>query len=317
MKAIAINEFGPAENFTEIDVEKPEPLHNDAVVKIDTVGLNRFDIKMRAGWLQPLFKLPLPLVCGWDVAGVVDSVGFDVYEFQPGDRVFGMASPTRWGGAAEYATITVDYLRAIPAGMSMEEAAVLPMAGQTAWHGLVELAGVKAGDRVLVHAGSGGVGSLAIQVAKAHGAWVATTCSGRNVDYVESLGADAVINYETSDFSQELKDIDIALDVLGGDVIKNTYKVMRPGGKILAVLRYDAADLESRAELSAKYNVDVHTILFSNRPAYLEELAQLHEAGKLAAPVTQLIDFSAPALTAAHQLLESERTRGKLAMKIA
>tara|TARA_R110002110_G_scaffold205066_1_gene416735 strand:- start:135807 stop:136760 length:954 start_codon:yes stop_codon:yes gene_type:complete len=316
MKAIVIEEFGGPEVFTEIEVEQPKPLHNDVVIEVHAVGLNPFDCKMRVGKLQPFYNLPLPLNIGWDVAGVVVDAGFDVCEYQVGDRVYGMGSPIRWGGAAEYMGITDDYVRKIPDGMSFEEAAVLPMAAQTAWHGLVTQGNVKAGDRVLIQAGAGGVGSVAIQVAKAHGAWVATTCSAGNAEFVKSLGADEVVDYTSQDFTEVLSDIDIALDVMGGQVIVDTYKVMKKGGKILSVLRYDATDLETRDKLSAQYGVNVETVVFSNKPQYLDGLNAFIEQGKIKSPLTKTLGFSAAEMTAAHEQLASGHTRGKIAMKI-
>jgi NADPH:quinone reductase-like Zn-dependent oxidoreductase len=316
MKAIAIEAFGAPENFREIEAEAPQPLHNDVLVKVHALGLNPFDTKMRVGKLQPFFNLPLPLVIGWDVAGEVLGTGFDVYEFAPGDRVYGMASPVRWGGAAEQLCVGVESLRPIPEGMSFAEAAVIPMAGQTAWHALVTLADVGPGDRVLVQAAAGGVGAFAVQVAKARGAWVAGTCSTRNVDFVRDLGADEVIDYTRQDFTRELSDIDYVLDVLGGDVIVDSYKVMKRGGKILAVLRYDPRDMETREQLTAEYGVTVETVVFANKPHYLDELAALYADGRLRIPLTDTVDFSAEALAAAHRQLESGHTRGKLAMRV-
>ena len=316
MKAIVIEDFGGPEAFTEIEVDQPKPLHNDVVIEVHAVGINPFDMKMRVGKLQPFYNLELPLNIGWDVAGGVVDKGFDVYEYEIGDKVYGMGSPIRWGGASEYMAISEDYVRKMPESLSFEEAAVLPMAAQTAWHGLVELAGVKAGDRVLVHAGAGGVGSMAIQVAKAHGAWVATTCSADNADFCRDLGADEVIDYKTQNFADELSDIDIALDVMGGQVIVDTYKVMKRGGKLLSVLRYDQTHLETRDKLSAEYGVNVETVVFANKPQYLDSINELVAAGKFKSPLTKTLAFSAADMTAAHEQLESGRARGKTAMKI-
>ncbi len=316
MKAIVIEDFGAPEAFTEVEQEQPRPLHNDVLLEVHAVGLNPFDCKIRVGKLQPFYNHPLPLNIGWDVAGVVVDVGFDVYEFKVGDRVYGMGSPMRPGGCAEYMGITDDYVRKIPEGMRFEEAAVIPMAAQTAWHGLVELGGVKSGDRVLIQAGAGGVGAMAIQIAKARGAWVATTCSAGNVDFVRELGADEVVDYTRQDFTEVLSDIDVALDVLGGQVIVDTYKVMKRGGKLLSVLRYDPTDLETRDKLSAEYGVNVETVVFANKPHYLDEINRLVSDGKFKSPLTETLSFSAADMTRGHEMLETGHTRGKIAMKV-
>ncbi|MBA3581843.1 MAG: NADP-dependent oxidoreductase [Gammaproteobacteria bacterium] len=315
MKAIVINEFGGPNVFKDADVDAPKPLHNEAIVQVHAAGLNPFDTKMRVGKLAPFFGLKLPLIIGWDVAGVVTEVGFDVDEVKVGDRVYGMIQPIRPGSAAEYVAVQSEFLRVMPAKMSFEEAAAIPMAAETAWFGLVNLGKIKKGDRVLVHAGAGGVGMYGIQIAKAMGAWVATTCSTRNVEFCKSLGADQVIDYTQQDFSKELKDIDVAIDVLGGDANLNTYKVLKRGGTLLCVLRYDLADMQNRERLTQEHGVNVHTVVFSNKPAALDELNKLYEAGKLKVH-HEVVPFNAASLTKAHEQLESARTRGKLVMKV-
>lgn len=315
MRAIQMTGHGPPEVLQLAQVKLP-PMRrdNDVMVAVHAAGINPFELKLRRGWLAPLFPLDPGHVLGCDVAGTVAAVGFDVTEFQVGDRVYGLIDALRSGSYAEYTAVTSYLVRKVPDNLSFEEAATVPMAATTAWYGLVDMAEIGPGSRVLVQAGAGGVGSFAIQIAKARGAWVATTCSAANADYVRSLGADQVIDYTTQNFWEELSDIDVVLDVIGGDVALYSYKVLKRGGTLLIVLRGDEVEMSNRHRLMAEYGVTTKVVAFSAQPQILDLMRPLFENGTLNPPAIRTFPLEAAA--EAHALLEPGHIRGKAVLKV-
>jgi len=315
MRAAQLSGYGPPEMVAIAEVALPAMApHNEVMIKVEAAGLNPFEAKLRRGWLGGLFPLAFPHVLGCDVAGTIIAKGFDVSEFEIGDRVYGLIDVMRSGSYAEYVAVPSYLVRKMPANLSFEEGAAVPMAACTAWYGLVTLADVKPGQRVMVQAGSGGVGSFAIQVAKAHGAWVATTASAANHDFVKALGADQVIDYQTADFRNEVSDIDIVLDVIGGETGQHSYQVLKPGGTLLVVLRGDGVEMANRDANMAKYDVTTKIVAFSAQPEILDHLRPLIEAGSIRVPlesVTPLAD-----IVAAHARLDAGHARGKAVLKV-
>lgn len=297
--------------------EAPVPAfapHNEVLVKVAAAGLNPFEAKLRRGWLAPMFPLDFPKILGCDVAGTIAAKGFDVSEFEVGDRVWGLVDAMRPGTYGEYVAAPSFLVRRMPANLSFAEAAAVPTAACTAWYGLKTLGGIKAGDRVLIQAGSGGVGGFAIQIAKHFGAWVATTASAANGDFVRGLGADEVIDYAADDFTR-LQDIDLVLDVLGGEVGQRSFAVLRRGGTMLVVLRGDQVEMANRAANEAKHGVSVRIVAFSAQPEILDALRPLFEAGTIRVPLEAT--FALADVAAAHARLDAGHARGKLAMTIA
>ena len=235
-------------------------------------------------------------------------------EFEIGDRVWGLVDAMRPGTYAEYVAAPSFLIRNMPANLSFEQAAAVPTAACTAWYGLKTLAGVRAGQRVLVQAGSGGVGSFAIQIAKHFGAWVATTASAANADFVRGLGADEVIDYATDDFTR-LQDIDIVFDVLGGEVGQRSYQVLKPGGTMLVVLRGDQTEMQNRDANMAKYGVTTKIVAFSAQPEILDAMRPLFESGALKVPLEHV--YPLDEIAAAHAALDAGHARGKTALRIA
>jgi NADPH:quinone reductase-like Zn-dependent oxidoreductase len=315
MKAVLLPQYGEPDVFRLENVDRPHmAAHNEVLIEVHAAGVNPFDCKLRRGYLQQLFPFNLPHVIGNDIAGIVVDKGFDVSELEIGDRVYGLIDPMCSGGYAEY-TATKSYLvRRMPKNLSFEEAASVPMAGVTAWHGLKTMANVQPGQRVLVQAGAGGVGSYGIQIAKHFGAWVATTCGTGNADYVKSLGADQVIDYTKSDFRNEVSDIDIVLDPIGREVILRSYEVIKPGGTLLVILRGDQIEMEARERLMKKHNVTTKVVAFSAQPEVLDEMRPLFESGVLKPTLTRVLPLEQAA--EAHRLSETGHTRGKMVLKI-
>jgi len=235
MKAFAIDKYGSNDNVRAVQVPDPRLRDDDVLVEIHAASINPLDAKIRDGKVKPILPYRLPLILGNDLAGVVVRVGSAVRRFKPGDQVYARPDQHRIGAFAELISIKQDDVALKPTGLTMEQAASLPLVALTAWQALVERADLKPGQKVLIHAGSGGLGSIAIQLAKHLGASVATTTSTANVDWVTALGADIVIDYRTSDFETVVHDYDVVLDPLGGDTLKKSFGVLKPGGRLISV----------------------------------------------------------------------------------
>jgi alcohol dehydrogenase len=213
----------------------PQLRDDDVLVEIHAASINPLDAKIRDGKVKTILPYHLPVILGNDLAGLVVRVGSAVRRFQPGDQVYARPDQDRIGTFAELISIKQDDVALKPTGLTMEQAASLPLVALTAWQALVERADLKPGQKVLIHAGSGGLGSIAIQLAKHLGATVATTTSTANVDWVKRLGADLVIDYRTADFETVVHDYDVVFDPLGGDTLNKSFGVLKPGGKLISV----------------------------------------------------------------------------------
>jgi NADPH:quinone reductase-like Zn-dependent oxidoreductase len=233
MRAFVVAKY--KEPLREADVPEPIVGAHDVLVRVEAAGLNPLDEKIRAGEFKQVLPYKLPLIPGNDVAGTVIRVGAGVRGFKPGDEVYARPGQDRIGTFAERIAVAEGDLALKPASISMHEAGSLPLVALTAWQALVERGRVRPGQNVLIHAGAGGVGSIAIQLAKHLGASVATTASGSNADFVRELGADTVIDYRTQDFEQRLAGYDLVLDSLGGENLEKSLRVLGPGGKAIGI----------------------------------------------------------------------------------
>jgi len=309
--------------------EVPEPVvgPGDVLVRVEAAGLNQLDEKIRLGEFKAILPYDLPQVLGHDVAGTVVSVGDHVRAFRPGDRVYGRPRKDQVGTFAERVAVAEQDLAPIPAGLSTVEAGSLPLVALTAWQALVERGDVRPGHQVLVHAGAGGVGSIAIQLAKHLGATVATTASAANADFVRSLGADVVIDYRNEDFEALLDGYDLVLDSLGGDNLAKSLRVLRPGGRAIGIagppdpafarsaglnplVRLAVAGLSRKVRSqAAALEVGYEFLFMHESGAQLRELSALVEAGAVRPVVGRTVPFAetADALTA----MASSGVRGK------
>ncbi|GHA45300.1 NADPH:quinone oxidoreductase [Streptomyces tauricus] len=233
MRAFVVTKY--KEPLQEADVPEPTVGEHDVLVRMEAAGLNPLDEKIRIGEFKQILPYELPLVLGNDVAGTVIGVGTAVRDFKPGDEVYGRPDQDRIGTFAERIAVAEGDLALKPASISMNEAGSLPLVALTAWQALVERGKVRPGQKVLIHAGAGGVGSIAIQLAAHLGAHVATTASASNADFVRALGADTVIDYRTQDFEQLLTGYDLVLDSLGGETLEKSLRVLKPGGKAIGI----------------------------------------------------------------------------------
>src|SRR2546422_8216078 len=235
MKAFIIERYGSKDGLRAGEMPDPQLREDDVLVQIHAAGVNLLDFKIRDGEFKRILPYRLPLILGNDVAGVVVRVGSRVRRFKPGDEVYARPDKDRIGTFAEFISMHENDVAMKPKELTMEEAASIPLVGLTAWQVLIERANLKKGQKVLIHAGSGGVGTIAIQLAKHIGATVATTTSTANVDLVRSLGADVVIDYKKEDFAKVLNGYDVGLNSLGKDTLEKSLKVLKPGGKLISI----------------------------------------------------------------------------------
>jgi alcohol dehydrogenase len=235
MKAFTLDRYGSADSMRAGDMPDPEPREDDVLVQIHAAGVNLLDSKIRDGEFKRILPYRLPLILGHDVAGVVVRVGSRVRRFKPGDEVYARPADGRIGAFAEFIAIKDEDVAIKPKALSMEDAASMPLVGLTAWQALIERANLKKGQKVLIHAGSGGVGTFAIQLAKHVGAMVATTTSTANVALVRSLGADIVIDYKKEDFAHILQDYDVVLSSLDKVTLEKSLRVLKPGGQLISI----------------------------------------------------------------------------------
>lgn len=309
MRAISQDVLGGPEVLKEVRLERPEPRPNEVLVRVRAAGVNPTDWKHRAtgGFLgEP------PFVLGWDVSGVVESVGIGVAAFRPGDEVFGMLSyPFGHGSHAEYVTAPARTFTHKPAGIDHVQAGALPLVSLTAWQALVERADVQPGQRVLVHAAAGGVGHVAVQIAKARGAHVIGTASAGKHEFLRSLGADEAVDYRETDFAEAVKDVDVVLDTIGGDTSLRSLRVLRPGGVVVSILPVGSDDFFEEAD---RLGVRAVRMLVDADRADMREIARLVESGKLRAEIAETFPLAEAAR--AHTQGETGRTTGKLVLVV-
>ncbi|MDH6213818.1 NADP-dependent oxidoreductase [Streptomyces pseudovenezuelae] len=307
MRAISQDTLGGPEVLKIVELERPEPRTNEVLVRVHAAGLNPTDWKHRktGGFLgQPPFTL------GWDVSGVVEAVGVGVARFQPGDEVFGMLSyPYGHGSHAEYVTAPARTFAHKPASIDHTQAGALPLVSLTAWQGLVEYADVQPGQRVLIHAAAGGVGHVAVQIAKARGAYVIGTASAGKHDFLRSIGVDEPIDYRETDFTEVVKDVDIVLDTLGGDTALRSMRVLRPGGQLVSIVPIGSNDFYEEAE---RLGVRALRMLVDASHSDMAAIAELVEAGRLRATIAGTFPLADAA--EAHTLGATGRTAGKLVL---
>lgn len=309
MRAVSQDVLGGPEVLKEVRPERPEPRPNEVLVRVRAAGVNPTDWKHRAngGFLgEP------PFVLGWDVSGVVESVGIGVAAFRPGDEVFGMLSyPFGHGSHAEYVTAPARTFAHKPSGIDHVQAGALPLVSLTAWQALVERANVQPGQRVLIHAAAGGVGHVAVQIAKARGARVIGTASAGKHEFLRSIGADETVDYRETDFAEVVKDVDVVLDTIGGDTSLRSLRVLRPGGVVVSILPVGSDEFYEEAD---RLGVRAVRMLVDADRAGMEEIARLVESGKLRATIAQTFPLAEAAR--AHAEGETGRTTGKLVLVV-
>ena len=310
MKAVVINKYGSLNELKELEVPTPEIENNQVLLELYATSINPIDWKLRYGYLKEQLPFTFPIILGWDAAGIVKEVGQDVSRFKVGDRVFARPATTNRGTYAEYTAVDEDLLARIPDNITFEEAAAVPLAGETAWQCLVDFSDIKAGDKVLIHAGAGGVGSYAIQFAKHFGAYVASTASDRNKELLNELGVDQFINYKNQDFSELLSDYDIVLDTMGGEVMNKSFKVLKEGGKLVSIA---GVPDEERAK---QKGIKAGSYWLNPSGKQLSEIANIMERGIVKSIIGHVMPFTEEGIKEAHKLSETHHAKGKIVIKM-
>ncbi len=332
MKAFLIDHYGKNETGRIDDVPTPSLRDDDVLIRVHAASVNALDTKIRRGEFKVILPYRLPLILGNDLAGTVERVGASVHQFKPGDEVYARPDDDRIGTFAEFIAVKSTSVALKPSNVTMVEAASLPLVALTAWQALVETAQLKPGQKVFIQAGSGGVGSVAIQLAKHLGAFVATTTSTPNVAWVKDLGADVVIDYRQQDFATELHGYDVVLNSLGKDELQRSLQILKPGGHLVSISgpptpRFAAARglacplkqvmrlLSLGIRRKAKLKGVTYSFVFMRADgAQLSTITSLVESGAIAPVIDRVFPFQDAQGALAH--VESGRAKGKVVVEL-
>ncbi|MFF7400030.1 NADP-dependent oxidoreductase [Achromobacter sp. NPDC008082] len=332
MKAFLIDRYGKQESGRIGNMPEPDLRDDDVLIQVRAASINPLDSKIKSGEFKLILPYRFPLILGNDVSGTVVRVGTRVSQFKPGDDVYARPDDDRIGTFAEFIAIKASSVALKPTNISMVEAASLPLVALTAWQVLVETAKLKKGQKVLIHAGSGGVGTIAIQLAKHLGAFVATTTSTSNISLVKALGADVVIDYKQQDFAAVLRDYDVVLSSLGSDVLHKSLQVLKPGGHLISVsgpptpafaaarglawpLRQVLRLLSYGIRRKAKQkNIEYSFVYMRADGAQLQAITALVEAGAIRPVVDQVFAFEDILQALAYS--DSGRAKGKIVVQM-
>ena len=312
MRAIILKSFGGVEQLEYKETPSPKINDNEVLIRSRAIGLNPVDVKTRIGKGQAArLKLHDPMILGWDVSGEIVEAGSAVTNFKVGDEVFGMINlPGAGKTYAEFVAAPGEHITLKPANVSHEKAAAASLAAMTAWQALVDQAQIKAGQKILIHAASGGVGHYAVQFAKHYGAYVIATSSAQNKELVLSLGADEHIDYKSVKFEEVCPQVDIVLEAIGGDNIDRSLKVLKPGGTIVSLPSGVSESVTEKAAAQGKKGI---FFFVKSNDKDLKKIADLLENGSVRSHVSKVFAFSD--IKSAHELLESGKAQGKLILQ--
>ncbi|GAA4906841.1 NADPH:quinone reductase-like Zn-dependent oxidoreductase [Actinomycetospora succinea] len=307
MRAVRIHGFGDESVLAVETAPVPEPGPGDVLVRVHAAGVNPVDSLVRQG-VFTVSDRPLPWIPGWDFAGTVVAVGSATTRWSVGDVVYGRPSLARDGSYAQYLAVDAGEIAAIPRALSSESAAAVPLVTLTAWKALFDLGGLGSGGTVLVHAGAGGVGTMAVQLARHRGAKVVATASGDGIELARSLGADEVVDHRNEDFAARGRFADVVLDTVGGRTLERSYGVVVPGGTLVTIA--GVPDVATAAGLG----ITAQTFVLDSNGPRLADIAGLIDGGDLRPVVTRVFDLDEVAQ--AHRLIDSGRTRGKVVLRV-
>lgn len=332
MKAYIINRYSKADKLLLTTVPKPVAKENEVLIEIHSASINQLDVKLKSGAFKILLPYKFPLILGHDVSGVVTHVGANVKQFKAGDEVYARTADFHIGAFAEYIAVDEKDVALKPKNISMEEAASIPLVGLTVWQAFVEKANLKKGQKVFIQAGSGGVGTIALQFAKHLGATVATTTSAHNFELVKSLGADVVIDYKTQDFETILHDYDLVLNSQDAKNLERSLRILKPGGKVVSISGPPDMMFAKEAGLSwwmriviyflsrkvrrqaTKSNVDYSFLFMRANGRQLSAIAKLIESGVIKPVVDKVYSFDQ--MNEAMDYIESGSAKGKVVVKV-
>ena len=306
MKAAIIKDYERQVEISEVEV--PELSEDSVMIEVHAASINPIDNIVRAGYMKDLIKISFPYVMGYDVSGVVTEVGAKVSKFKIGDEVYSRPNQMDSGSISEYNVVKEDELALKPSRLTHEETASIPLAGLTAYQALTTKGNLQKGQKVLIHAGSGGVGTFAIQLAKHLGAEVAVTTSRPNFELVKKLGADIMIDYKTQNFEEELSGYDLVLDAMGGDIMKNSFKILKKGGSIVSIKGQEPEGL------AKKYDVNFEAFFMWPSGDMLADLTKLVDEGVLETTIDRSYSFDK--VQEAYDYLQTGHAKGKVVIKI-
>lgn len=307
MKAVRIHSYGGPEVLAFEDAPRPIPGSGEVLVRVLAAGVNPVDWKIREGLLKDSLQYKFPFIPGWDLSGVVEEAGPAVTRFKPSDEVFSRPDIGRDGAYAEFTVVDASLLAKKPRSIDHIHAAGIPLAAMTGWQALIDTARLKRGQRVLIHAGAGGVGSFAVQFAKWKDAHVIATCSTANVDFVKELGADEVVDYRQTDFTH-MKHVDTVLDTVGGEVQERSWKVIKPFGILVSIVS------QPSIEVAESLNLRQAFVRLKPDSALLANIAKLVDAGKIKPTVGTVLPLTEA--RRAQELSQAGHTRGKIILAI-
>lgn len=309
MKAVRIFNYGGPEVLRVEVAARPTPGSGELLIRVHAAAVNPVDWKVRAGYLKDRIPYPLPFIPGWDVSGVVEATGPDVTRFKKGDAVYARPDIARNGAYAEFIVVRESEVALKPRSVDHVHAAAIPLAALTAWQALFDAAGLKAGQRILIHAAAGGVGSFAVQLAKWKGAHVMGTASARNQRFLRELGVDEPIDYEKTRFEDVVRDVDVVLDTIGANTQQRSWKVLKKGGILVSIISPPSA------EEAAKHGARSSYVFVQPNAAELAEIAKLVDSGKVKSMVETVLPLSEA--RRAQELSQTGHTRGKRVLKVA
>ena len=305
MKAIQIKEYGNNDVVQIMNAERPAPQAGEVLVKVQTAGVNPVDWKIRSGAGERL-GLKLPIILGGEIAGIIEEIGDDVKDFREGDAVYGMV---KTGGFAEYIVAKASDIAVKPENISFEHAAAIPLGGLTAWQAIFDTANLASGQKIFLTNASGGVGSLAVQFAKARGAYVIAMASGRNEDFVKSLGADEFIDYTKQNFEEVVSEMDIVFDTVGGETFERAFQTLKKGGFLVTLVAFPDE------EKAREFGIKAARVNCQPNAHELNEISELVESGKLKARIATVLPLAE--VKKAFDLSESGHADGKIVLRIA
>jgi NADPH:quinone reductase-like Zn-dependent oxidoreductase len=306
MKAVTISQYGDHSVLTYADVERPELKSDEVLVQTRAAAVNPVDWKIRDG-MGEMFGLKLPIILGCEIAGTIGEVGSDVEDFKKGAAVYGFLSLQRNGGYAEYTIAKPDEIAPKPDSLDFENAAAVAVGALTSWQAIFDTANLQSGQRILITGASGGVGSMAVQLAKAKGALVIATASGKNEDFVRSLGADEFVDYTRQKFEEVVKEVDVVYDTVGGDTLERSFQTLKRGGFLVTTV---APPSKEKAE---KFGIRTAMVSVLPSAQQLRQINQLIAAGQLKTHLAMVLPLAE--VRKAHQFSESGRTRGKIILR--
>jgi NADPH:quinone reductase-like Zn-dependent oxidoreductase len=308
MKAVRMHAYGGPDVLAYDDVSQPVPAAGEVLVKVYAASFNPIENNTRAGYLQGMIQVEFPFTLGVDLAGVVEAVGEGVTSVAVGDAVYGYSNMMRQGSHAEYAVVSEIEIAPKPTTVDFVTAASVPLAGLTAWQGLFDVGGLQSGQTVLIHGAGGGIGSFAVQFARAKGARVLGTASSGKRDLLKGLGVAEVIDYTTTRFEEVVRDVDVVFDTVGGDLVERSLKVLKPGGI------YVTSAGQPDPEAAAKQGVRATFMLTQPNPAELAEIARLIDSGEVKPVVSAVLPLAEA--RRAHELFAAGHAQGKIVLQV-